>query len=346
MRFYASGVGSSDIHFDTPVAPKRPRALGLFSGGLDSQLAVCVLRRLGIHSETVFFESPFADSYRARRAAADLGVFLHVVDFTRDIVGLIENPKHGFGSCLNPCIDCHALMIQRTADMMREMKFDFVFTGEVLDQRPMSQRRQALDTVARESGENDAVLRPLSALKLPPTQPERTGLVDRSRLLDIEGRGRRRQFEMAEEFGLHDYPAPAGGCRLTEPNYCRRLLDLKKHEGLFGAHALDLQRVGRHFRLSPDLKAIVGRNENDNAALEGDAELYDLILKTEDVPGPTALLPFTASESQIRLAAAICARYSDGRQGDDITVKVRSARETRRVKVKAAPRDLVDSFMI
>jgi hypothetical protein len=247
---------------------------------------------------------------------------------------------------MNPCIDCHARMLRRAGELMEDGGFHFLATGEVLNERPMSQTRPSLATVARDSGYAGRIVRPLSAKLLEETLPERRGWVDRERLLDIEGRGRKRQLEMAEHYALRNVPTPAGGCALTEPNFCKRLRDLKDHEGLNGERSLVLLRYGRHFRLADNLKVIVGRDENDNAELEGTAELYELILKVEGYPGPTALLPFTAQEWQIRKAAEICARYSDCAPGMEVTVRVRSSRGIQRVSVTPADREETDRLRI
>ena len=202
------------------------------SGGLDSQLAVRVLQRAGAEVEGVCFETPFFSSANARKAAAALGVKLHVLDFTEDEVGLLENPPHGFGGAMNPCIDCHATMIRRAGELMTSLGFDFVATGEVMGQRPMSQNRQSLCTVEKSSGLKGRLIRPMSAKLLEPTIPETEGKLDREKLLDIHGRSRERQIALAKEFGITDYPSPAGGCKLTEDAYGRKLRDLMEHEGL------------------------------------------------------------------------------------------------------------------
>ena len=287
---------------------RKIRALGLFSGGLDSQLAACVVRDQGIEVELVVFDSPFYNPESAIKAADKLGFKLHVVDFTEDIVGLVNNPPHGFGSHMNPCIDCHALMFRRAGEMMREMDFDFIFTGEVLNQRPMSQNRTSLGTVAKESTFEDLVLRPLCARFLEPTRPEREGWIDREKLPAFSGRSRKPQFELAAEFGIKEYPSPAGGCRLTEPGYSLRLKDLKEHEGIGDARALKLLRFGRHFRLKSGTKLILGRHAADNAEIEALAVAGDIMLKPE-LPGPTGLLPSGASREDRELAAAILVRY-------------------------------------
>ena len=200
-----------------PVAVPTPgRGLCLLSGGLDSQLSICVLRDQGLHVEAVVFASPFFKIEAAKRASENLKVPLQVVSFTQDILELVNHPPHGFGGGLNPCIDCHALMIRRAGELMVEKGFDFVATGEVLNQRPMSQNRRSLGIVEADSALNGRLLRPLSALLLEPTVPELEGKVDRTRLLGLNGRTRKPQMELAKKFGLVEYPSPAGGCLLTE----------------------------------------------------------------------------------------------------------------------------------
>lgn len=300
---------------------RKVRGLSLLSGGLDSQLAICVLRAQGIEMEAVVFQSPFFDIAAARRAATALGVPLHVVDFAQDILGLVQSPPHGFGSCMNPCVDCHARMLMRAGQLMRDGGFDFVSTGEVLGQRPMSQHRRALDIVAKDSGMRDFLLRPLSALRLPPTPMEEDGRVDRSRLLGLEGRSRKPQMELARNYGVVDYPSPAGGCKLTEPNFSRRLKELKEHEGLGDTALIELLKLGRHVRLPGGGRAIVGRNKADNEAIRASVGHGDVVIRSATVPGPTVLVWRGACESDLALAKALCASYSD--RGGAATVRVR-----------------------
>lgn len=321
-------------------------ALVLVSGGLDSQLAVCVLRRAGVMVKGIVFDSPFFDAEKGRRACHNLGVQCHTYNFLPDIIELIDHPKHGFGGYMNPCIDCHARMLKRAGQMLPELGCDFLATGEVLDERPMSQSRRTLKLVENDSSFSDLILRPLSALHLEPTLPERDGWIDREKLLDLRGRGRKRQFALAKEFGITDYPTPAGGCRLTEPNFCRRLKDMKEHEGIAGARDIQLLKIGRHFRLGPSVKLIVGRDAEENARIEASVELYDLLLKVDRVPGPSALLPLTAGDDEILLSARICASYSDAPRAGSVSVKVKSSRGTRIIKVDAAQRPAIESIMI
>jgi hypothetical protein len=302
--------------------PKRVvRGLSLLSGGLDSQLAVCVLRSQGIEMEAVVFKSPFFEISSAEKAAAGLNIKLHVVVFTPDIINLVKHPPHGFGSQMNPCIDCHAVMLIKAGEMMRDLGFDFVSTGEVLGQRPMSQSRRALEIVAQSSGIKDFLLRPLSALKLPPTPMELDGRVDRGKLLGLEGRNRRPQMNLAKEFGIVNYPSPAGGCRLTEPNYARRLRDLRERKELDQGYRIELLRMGRHFKLPAGGRLVVGRNKSENESIREIATNADTLIKPLGVPGPTALLAAGSSGADLDVAAGICASYMD--HGGASTVNLR-----------------------
>ena len=288
------------------------KGFSLMSGGLDSQLAVRVLQRAGAEVEGVCFVTPFFSPKAAEQAAAALGIPLNVVDFTDDEIALIENPPHGFGGAMNPCIDCHATMIRRAGEMMLARGFDFVATGEVMGQRPMSQNKQSLGIVAKSSGLEGRLVRPLSALLLEPTLPETEGKLDRTRLLDLQGRGRERQIQLAAEFGIVNYPSPAGGCKLTEEGYGRKLKDLLEHEGLRTRRLVELLAVGRHFRLPDGTGLIVGRDRNDNAVLKAESARGTLIA-SEGLPGPTALLVGgPKSDADLARARQIVAAYTKG----------------------------------
>ena len=288
------------------------KGFSLMSGGLDSQLAVRVLQRAGAEVEGVCFVTPFFSPKAAEQAAAALGIPLNVVDFTDDEIALIENPPHGFGGAMNPCIDCHATMIRRAGEMMLARGFDFVATGEVVGQRPMSQNKQSLGIVAKSSGLEGRLVRPLSALLLEPTLPETEGKLDRTRLLDLQGRGRERQIQLAAEFGIVNYPSPAGGCKLTEEGYGRKLKDLLEHEGLRTRRLVELLAVGRHFRLPDGTGLIVGRDRNDNAVLKAESARGTLIA-SEGLPGPTALLVGgPKSDADLARARQIVAAYTKG----------------------------------
>jgi tRNA U34 2-thiouridine synthase MnmA/TrmU len=202
---------------NTTITHQTVRALGLCSGGLDSMLSALVLRRQGIHVEWISFETPFFSADKARRAANQTGIPLHVQDITDEYLVMLQAPPAGFGKNMNPCMDCHALMFRKAGFFMQAHGFDFLFSGEVLGQRPMSQTAPSLRYVEKHSGFDGKILRPLSARRLPETDMERQGLVDRNRLLDLSGRSRKPQMALAAEFGIGAYPSPAGGCLLTDP---------------------------------------------------------------------------------------------------------------------------------
>lgn len=286
------------------------------SGGLDSQLAIKVLQRAGAEVEGVCFETPFFGAAAAKKAAVALGVKLHVIDFTEEEVKLLHNPPHGFGGAMNPCIDCHATMIKRAGELMTELGYDFVATGEVMGQRPMSQNKQALGVVERTSGLVGRLIRPLSALLMEPTIPEKEGLIEREKLLAISGRCRDPQIKLAAEFGIVDYPSPAGGCKLTEEGYGRKLKDLRDFDGLDNRRLLELLTVGRRFRLPDGTGVILGRDQAENAILK--AETCGVVIAPKSVPGPTALLPKIRSDADLELARILVCSYSkyDKFEGD------------------------------
>ena len=304
---------------DAPA--RKGRALCMCSGGLDSMLAMCVLREQGVHAEAIAFTSPFfANPAGVARSLEELGFPLHEVDFTADILALLQDPPSGFGSCLNPCIDCHARMIARAWEFAQANGFDFVATGEVLGQRPMSQMRPGLNRVRKLAGIGDFLVRPLCAKLLDETEPERLGLVDREKLLALNGRNRKPQMEMAAKYGIRHYPTPAGGCKLTEPSYCRRLKNVMEHEGLGDARLFRLLDHGRLFRLPGGTLAVLGRNRADNEALRTAMRGGDVQLRSVNVPGPTALAvrPAAADEAALR---RLVAAYADHKGVDTVVVR-------------------------
>ncbi len=311
---------------------RTAKGLSLLSGGLDSQLAVCVLRAAGAYVEGVTFATPFFQPDSAKKAAAALDLPLHVVDFTDDEIALVENPPHGFGGAMNPCIDCHARMIARAGEMMTSLGFDFVSTGEVLNQRPMSQNKQSLGVVEKCSGLKGRLLRPLCAQLLDPTIPEQEGLIDRSKLLALSGRRREPQMALAAQFGLVDYPSPAGGCKLTEKGFGRRLKDLLDHEGLRERRLVELLNIARRFRLPGGTGVILGRDAQENRTLQERLAPSDTLVAPVSVPGPTAILPSVASPADLDLAAAIVCAWSryDQFQGDIIVKVVANGVQTER----------------
>jgi hypothetical protein len=325
---------------------KKISALVMMSGGLDSMLAAAVLKAQGIEVTGLCFESPFFSADKARAAAALLGIPLMVEEFTHELIPIIEHPKHGFGSCINPCIDCHAAMIKHAGKIIDRDGFTFIATGEVLNQRPMSQTKRTLNIVSEESGYGNRLLRPLSAKLLPETEAERLGWVDRSRLLDLNGRSRKPQQKLAEQYGITEYPPSAGGCKLTEPHFAGRVHDLRRNGQLRDLRAVELLKIGRHFRLSSTVKVIVGRESAENDQLEASALPGEVLLNVEVIPGPTVLVTGTATEAIILEAARLCARYSDARANPEVIINIRSATGLRQLHVAPASDLDIERLMI
>ena len=289
----------------------KVRALGLCSGGLDSMLAGLVLREQGVDVTWVTFETPFFNAAKARKASEMTGIPLIVRPIFNVYLKMLKEPPAGYGKYMNPCMDCHALMFKLAGELMQEKNFDFLFSGEVLGQRPMSQNKSSLGYVEKHSGFKGRIVRPLSAANLAATIPENEGMIDRNRLLDISGRGRSRQIALAKKFGISEYPAPAGGCLLTDKNFSNRLRDLFDHQDDCTEEELHLLKHGRHFRMNPDAKLIVGRTERDNQnILKYHNPAIDTVIDVKDYPSPIALVPGGADKNSIHLAAAICTGYS------------------------------------
>lgn len=329
------------------------KALALHSGGLDSTLAIRVIQEQGIEVEALHFVSVFdcgatdEDNCRAARGtAAQLGVKLHIRQFSEELFPIVKSPKHGHGSNMNPCIDCHARMMQLAAAMMKDLGADFLISGEVLGERPMSQRREALKTVQQEAGVDGLILRPLSAKLLDPTIPEQKGWVDRERLLDISGRSRKPQFALAKKYGITKFPTPAGGCLLTEPGFAERLRELLTDNPDATLDDVRLLKVGRHFRLSPRVKAVVGRNQNENGRLATMIAEGDSVLDAANLPGPTTLVRGPASEDNLSIASAITARYGKGMSLPRCPVRLVRGGEERVLEVQPANEELLDRLRI
>jgi len=322
------------------------RAIGLFSGGLDSILAVEVMRRLGVEPILISFYTPFFDASRAEKAAEQLGITLLTFDITEEFLAMLPRPRYGYGKNMNPCIDCKALMFGRAGKLMDELKVDFIFSGEVLDQRPMSQNKQSLHIVAKLSGYEDYILRPLSAKLLPPPHVLREGKLDVNRLYDISGRGRKRQMQLADEFGVKSYPTPAGGCKLTEPAFARRLRRLYKAQPMPSVRLIELLKLGRHVRLSKTATLVVGRTEAENDAIERLAFESDILLTVVGYMGPTGLLSVRCTHDEIRQAASVVARYSDAPRLEEAKVEVIQAGQRQDVFVMPFDPDEVQGLLV
>ena len=286
------------------------KAIALFSGGLDSMLAAELVRRQKIDVLGLTFTTPFFNAEKARAAAKQINLPLTVEDITTVHLKMLKSPRYGYGRNMNPCIDCHTLMLQIAGKKMEANGYDFIITGEVLGQRPMSQNKQSLYVVAKHSGHPDHILRPLSAKLLEPIKAEREKIIDRSQLLAIQGRGRKEQIKLAADFGFKDYAPPAGGCLLTDPIFTRRLRDLFSHQEDHDIHDLNLLKYGRHFRADDQGKIIVGRNNFDNERLRELSTDDDVVLFMADFPGPNVVIPH-GTVALLPLAASLCVRYSD-----------------------------------
>ena len=321
---------------------KKTRAAALISGGLDSMLAAKVVLDQGVAVEGVNFFTGFCveghthairkkDRAKTKRnnalwVAEQLGIKLHIVDVIEEYKDVVLNPKHGYGAHLNPCLDCKIFMVNKAllANVIDDGDFDFVITGEVIGQRPKSQRADTMPVIARESGANDRLLRPLTALNLPPTLPEREGWVDRGKLFGFHGRDRKPQMALAQSFGFTDYAQPAGGCCfLTDEQYAGKLADLwrARAERDYDFDDIMLLKVGRHIRPAPHYKLIVGREEGENNFLAGYRSQF-VHLCTTSHAGPLTLIDGAPKRDDLMLAARIAARYSQGRMAELVQVDV------------------------
>ena len=316
------------------------KAVALVSGGLDSMLAVKVLQEQGVHVEGINFFTGFCveghthairkkDRDKPKRnnalwVAEQLGIKLHILDVSEDYKDVVINPKHGYGANLNPCLDCKGFMVKQAMSWMEKNDFDFLITGEVIGQRPMSQRKDTMPVVSRESGAGDLLLRPLCAKLLPETLPEREGWVDRDQLLDFSGRNRKPQMALAEKYGFKEYAQPAGGCCfLTDANYSSKLADLWQARGekTYEIDDIVMLKVGRHLRPKPHFKLIIAREEGETNFLRGYRKNY-ISLNTVSHSGPISLIDGEADEEDIELAARLVARFCSGRNADLVTVNV------------------------
>jgi tRNA U34 2-thiouridine synthase MnmA/TrmU len=303
------------------------KALSVFSGGLDSILAAEIIRRQGIEVQAVFFETPFFTSAKAKATADAVNLPIKIINITGRHIEVVKDPPHGYGGNMNPCIDCHALMFRIAGEMMQEEGASFIITGEVLGQRPMSQNRGALSIIDRQSGIEGLILRPLSAKHLSVTIPEEKGWIKRDEMMDFSGRSRKPQLELAGRFNITNYPSPAGGCLLTEEVFSRRLRDLMSSNPEFEVRDIELLKIGRHFRIGPKTKLIIGRKEDENDIIESSLREDDLLITTPSVPGPSALLTGEITHLTEGLAAVMTVSYSDAKTGETLVKLMRRGRD-------------------
>ncbi|MDU1443916.1 tRNA 4-thiouridine(8) synthase ThiI [Clostridium cochlearium] len=296
------------------------RALAMISGGLDSILAAKLIKDQGIDVIGICFKSHFFNEESAIRMTKQIDIPLKVIDFSEKHLEIVKNPKYGYGKNMNPCIDCHSLMMNYSGKLLKELDADFIITGEVLNQRPMSQNQRSLELVKNYSGYADKILRPLCAKNLPPTDMELSGIVDREKLLDISGRSRKVQMELAEKWGIKEYPSPAGGCKLTEPNYSNRLRDLLKYNNEPEYRELEILKIGRHFRITSNAKIISTRTKIEGDEIKKYLTKNDLVFMAKEFNGSMIIIIGEPSTEDIEFAAKISGRYSKGK--DEKKIKI------------------------
>ena len=309
----------------------KRKAIALLSGGLDSTLAVKMMLDLGIEVEALNFTSPFCTctgknsgcKSEAIRVAQEYNIPIKVVHKGLDYLEIVRNPVHGYGKGVNPCVDCRIYLLRKAREYMLESGADFVFTGEVLGQRPMSQRRDTLRVIERESGLEGLLLRPLSARHFEPTIPEKEGWVDRNSLLAIEGRSRSVQMQMAEDLDVKNYPCPAGGCLLTELSFVPKIRDIFDHSDELNLRDFRLLKTGRHFRIGTRSKAIIGRSEADNNHLELARQPGETALTWLDGNTPVAIIVGSQEENFLSLSARIMLRYTKAEPGAECRIEKR-----------------------
>lgn len=323
---------------------KQIKAVALISGGLDSMLAVKVIQEQGIHVEGINFFTGFCvegHTHAIRKkhqnkqkrnnalwVAEQLGIKLHIIDVVEEYKDILLNPTHGYGKNMNPCLDCKSFMVTKAREWMEENEFDFIITGEVVGQRPMSQRRDTMPVIAEESGSGERLVRPLSAKTLPQTLPEKNGWLDREKLYDFTGRTRKPQMALAKQYGFKDYATPAGGCcMLTDENYSQKLVDMWKNRPNreYELDDIILLKIGRHFRFSDDFKLIIGREEGENNFMKGYRNQFKTVYSTSH-SGPLSIIDGEINDPEdFKQALALIARYTQGKDATEVTLEIRQA---------------------
>ena len=326
----------------------KKKALGITSGGLDSILSALVLKDQGIDVSWISFMTPFFSSDAAIRAADSLNIPIKVKDITEAYIPLLQAPKAGFGKNMNPCMDCHALMFAIAGKEMEKQKADFLFSGEVVGQRPKSQTKNSLRYVEKNSGFEGLILRPLSAKLLSETIPEKRGWVDREKLFDITGRSRKIQMEMAEKYGIKEYPTPAGGCLLTDSTFSNRLKDIIFVQKDYEIRELYLLKHGRHFRINKKLKVIVGRSKEDNDnILKYYRKDKDILINPASLPGPAVLIVSGERTAQTeRTGGLFCASYTKAKPGETTDIHIVTPDQEKTFQVKAQHNSEFKELMI
>ncbi|MBU1006125.1 MAG: 7-cyano-7-deazaguanine synthase [Candidatus Omnitrophica bacterium] len=329
------------------------KAIVLFSGGLDSMLAVKLMLEQGIDVMALHFSSIFCDSKskkdrkHVKKAAIDLNVPLTDIDITREFMDIVKAPRYGRGGNMNPCIDCRIFSFKKAGGFMRETGASFIVTGEVVGERPMSQTKHAIDLIEKKSGLDGLIVRPLSAKLLTPSIPETSGIIDREKLLDIQGRSRKIQFSLAKKFGIEDYPNPAGGCLLTDKGFSNRLKDLLRRDSGCGADDLELLKIARHFRINETSRLLVGRDQKENERLLLLAKPGDYVFDIIGIPSPIALARGNINKEELSLAASIMARYSDVKSDSvNVSYSIFPSKDNRSITVNPASEQTISPLRI
>ncbi|MCS7227570.1 MAG: hypothetical protein NZ839_01225 [Endomicrobia bacterium] len=314
------------------------KAISLLSGGLDSEIATRIVLQQGIEVIGVSFVTPFLSTERKNsfkdkiiEVGKNLNIEVKIIPIEDEYLEIVKNPKYGYGKNLNPCIDCKILMLKYAKKIMNDISAQFVITGEVLGQRPKSQNINALFTIEKEAGLEGLILRPLSAKLLPPSIPEKLAWVDRNKLYAITGRQRKLQIELVKSFGMVKYPAVSGGCLLTDVNFSKKIKDIITYTKNLTIFDINLAKIGRHFRIDPYTKVVIGRNEKENQQLISLKRDSDVLFQPLDIPGPTGLGVGEFSEDKLLFFASIVATYCDG---DQTNVKVLDATNNKIIVAK------------
>jgi tRNA U34 2-thiouridine synthase MnmA/TrmU len=335
------------------VTEEKKKVVALLSGGLDSQLAVRMMQEQGFEVSAIAIKTPFCDfdcgrgcGFEIRERADDLNVNLKTVYLGDEYIEMLKHPKYGRGAGFNPCIDCRAMMFDAAKKHMDEIGAEFIISGEVLGQRPMSQHGPALRTIEKESGLVGKIVRPLSAALLPETDPERSGLIKRENLGTIKGRTRRVQLDMAKKYGIENPPNAGGGCLLTDPSFGLRAKDLFAHTETPTINDIDLLKIGRHFRLDEHTKFVVGRNKDENEIIKAIALPKDILLHVREYMGPVSILRGKNVNSYVKFASSVTLRYSDSPKGEQVCVIITRENSKEEITTQSAKEESYIKFRI
>ena len=335
------------------MTEEKKKVVALLSGGLDSQLAVRMMQEQGFEVSAVAIKTPFCDfdcgrgcGFEIRERADDLNVNLKTVYLGDEYIEMLKHPKYGRGAGFNPCIDCRAMMFDAAKKHMDEIGAEFIISGEVLGQRPMSQHGPALRTIEKESGLVGKIVRPLSAALLPETDPERNGLIKRENLGMIKGRTRRAQLDMAKKYGIENPPNAGGGCLLTDPSFGLRAKDLFAHTETPTINDVDLLKIGRHFRLDEQTKFVVGRNKDENEMIKAIALPGDILFQARDHMGPVSILRGKNVDAYVKFASSITLRYSDAPKGEQASVIINKNKTKEEIIAQHAEEESYIKFRI